>query len=258
MSKPLMQTFVRLTVGLVVIFGIVPLRSDQLHVPSRMPGIPRLVLWAWEEPEDLRFINVDDVGVAFLAKTIRLNGHSFFVRPRLQPLLVPNNSKLVAVARIETAANAALDSAQREASVKEIVAISSLPRVVAVQIDFDATKSQQEFYRDLLVHLRTVLPPEMPISITALASWCIGDDWISGLPVNEAVPMLFRLGAGTNEIVTWLQLGHDFRDPLCRDSMGISTDERWGNLPDGRRLYVFHRRPWTKRAQSALFLELHR
>ena len=258
MSQPLIQTLARLTVGIVVIFGLVPLRSDQLHVLSRMRGIPRLMLWAWEEPEDLRFINADDVGVAFLAKTIRLNGHNVFMRPRLQPLLVPDNAKLVAVARIEAEPDAALDSAQREASVKEIVAVSSAPRVVAVQVDFDATKSQQGFYRDLLVRLRSVLPPRMPISITALASWCIGDDWISGLPVDEAVPMLFRLGTGTNEVATLLQSAHDFRDPLCRDSLGISTDERWRKLPSGRRLYVFRPRPWTEQAQSALFWELHR
>ena len=258
MSRPLIQPLARLTVSVVVIFGLVPLRSDQLRVLNRMRGIPSLMLWAWEEPEDLRFINAENVGVAFLAKTIRLNGHSVFTRPRLQPLLVPDNAKLVAVTRIEAEPDAALDSAQRDASIKEIVAVSSSPRVVAVQVDFDATKSQQGFYRDLLVHLRSVLPPEMPISITALASWCIGDDWISVLPVDEAVPMLFRLGTGTNEVVTWLQSGRDFRVPLCRDSLGISTDERWRKLPSGRRLYVFRPRPWTEQAQSALFRELHR
>jgi len=242
----------------VVIFGLVPLRSDQLRVLNRMRGFPSLMLWAWEEPEDLRFINAENVGVAFLAKTIRLNGHSVFTRPRLQPLLVPDNAKLVAVTRIEAEPDAALDSAQRDASIKEIVAVSSSPRVVAVQVDFDATKSQQGFYRDLLVHLRSVLPPEMPISITALASWCIGDDWISGLPVDEAVPMLFRLGTGTNEVATLLQSAHDFRDPLCRDSLGISTDERWRKFSSGRRLYVFRPRPWTKQARAALFWELHR
>jgi len=98
----------------------------------------------------------------------------------------------------------------------------------------------------------------MPISISVLASWCIGDDWISVLPVDEAVPMLFRLGTGTNEVVTWLQSGRDFRVPLCRDSLGISTDERWRKLLSGRRLYVFRPRPWTEQAQSALFWELHR
>jgi hypothetical protein len=33
-----------------------------------------------------------------------------------------------------------------------------------------------------------------PCLFTALASWCEADGWISGLPVAEAVPMLFRMG----------------------------------------------------------------
>ena len=36
----------------------------------------------------------------------------------------------------------------------------------------------------------------MPLTITALASWCDGDDWIDGLPVADASPMLFRMGRG--------------------------------------------------------------
>ena len=31
-----------------------------------------VILWAWERPEDLSFINPEKVGVAFLAKTIYL------------------------------------------------------------------------------------------------------------------------------------------------------------------------------------------
>jgi hypothetical protein len=41
--------------------------------PARTAGhtLPRLVLWAWERPEDLRALD-PDTGVAFLAQTITL------------------------------------------------------------------------------------------------------------------------------------------------------------------------------------------
>ena len=152
----------------------------------------------------------------------------------------------------------ALSPIQRAKVVSVIEQLTHIPGIAAIQVDFDARASERAFYRDLLSDLRRQLPSTIGLSITALASWCIGDDWISGLPVDEAVPMLFRLGTGTNEVATLLQSAHDFHDPLCRDSLGISTDERWRKFSSGRRLYVFRPRPWTKQARTALFWELHR
>ena len=48
----------------------------------------------------------------------------------------------------------------------------------------------------LLAEVRRRVPVSMPLSITALTSWCESDGWIAGLPVVEAVPMLFRMGPG--------------------------------------------------------------
>ena len=75
-----------------------------------------------------------------------------------------------------------------------IVRTITLPRVRGVQIDFDATLSERDAYRALIHDVRKRLGPATPLSITALASWCIGDDWLNGLPVDEAIPMLFRMG----------------------------------------------------------------
>ncbi len=61
------------------------------------------MLWAWERPEDLRFLDCDKAGVAFLAKTIRLGGGGMDVRPRLQPVQVPKGCLTVATVRIEAA-----------------------------------------------------------------------------------------------------------------------------------------------------------
>jgi len=214
------------------------------------------VLWAWERPEDLRFVNPEETGIAFLAATIRLQEDAAIIRPRFQPLLVPDAAKLVSVVRIEADSGAQLNHAQLERSVATIVETSSWPRVRAVQVDFDATLSQREFYRNLLTELRRRLRPGVPISITALASWCLDDDWISALPIDEAVPMLFRMSAGTDQVVARLAAGKDFRAPLCRDSLGISTDERWSTLPAGRRVYIFHTKPWDQKTELALLREV--
>jgi Protein of unknown function (DUF3142) len=223
---------------------------------SGIRQLPSLVLWAWERPEDLRFVRSNDTAIAFLAESIQLQDGEAHSRPRMQPLRVPGDAKLVAVVRIETN-HADLNRAQALAVAATVAHTASLPRVVAVQVDFDATLSQRAFYRDLLVELRQQVGPEKPISITALASWCMEDDWLADLPIDEAVPMLFRMGAGTNEVTTRLASGRDFREPLCRGSLGISTDERWHSLPSGRRLYVFNPQPWTEHTEQAVLWETH-
>ncbi len=40
--------------------------------PDPLPGFPKLVLWAWERPENLSYINPAFTGVAYLAETITL------------------------------------------------------------------------------------------------------------------------------------------------------------------------------------------
>ena len=138
----------------------------------------------------------------------------------------------------------------------EIARAGRLPGVVALQVDFDATTSERSFYRKLLAQLRQQLPSSMPISITALTSWCIGDQWMSGLPIDEAVPMLFRMGTGQAEVTNWMRSGHDFREATCRTSLGVSLDEPWPELPSGRRTYAFSPSPWTERSLQKLLREM--
>ena len=92
----------------------------------------------------------------------------------------------------------------------------------------------------MLAHLRESLPSGIPLGITALTLWCQGDNWMGGLPVNDAVPMLFRMGPGDEF------RGSGFRGALCQASLGLSTDELPRTVPGGRRLFLFHPRPWTE------------
>jgi hypothetical protein len=211
---------------------------------------PRLILWAWERPTDLRFIDPQRVGVAFLAKSILLRSEDVVVRPRLQSLQVAEGTKIIAVTRIETDRDHKpnLSVNQRDAAARTIAEMGSLPNVSEVQIDFDATKSERSFYRELITDVRHRLPTHTRLSITALASWCMSDDWISDLPIDEAVPMLFRMAGDGKQISTRLDAGDDFNAKPCRQSYGISLDEqRPKNFPS-RKLFVFNPHAWTEKA----------
>ena len=215
---------------------------------ARMAGFPKLFLWAWERPERLDFINPREVGVAFLAKTIYLREDKVIERPRMQPLNVPNGTTLVAVVRIEALHDErpALSGAQRAAVVNALLNAARAPNVSALQIDFDALQSEREFYKSLLQDVRARLPQTMPLSITALASWCVDDNWLEKLPVDEAVPLLFQMGLDDERIKNYLNRGGAFRSPLCRLSKGISTNEPVTNIPQASRTYVFQTQSWTE------------
>ena len=221
---------------------------------TRLDRMPRVILWAWERPTDLRFINPKETGVAFLARTIRLNSGEVEVRPRLQPLDLPEAASVIAVARVETDAvrKPELSAHQREQLAGAIADMSKLPSISHIQIDFDATRSERAFYRDVIFDVRRRLPGEVSLSITALASWCTHDDWLSDLPIDEAVPMLFRMAGDGKQIARRLESGKDFIAQACRHSYGISTDEPRSDLSVARRLYVFNPDSWTKDSVRAI------
>lgn len=224
---------------------------------SKLQSLPPVILWAWERPEDLSFIDTRKTGVAFLAKTIFLRGDKVLSRPRLQPLKLADSAKLIAVTRIESdrTDRPTLAPEQLKQTVFEITALTDLPNISAIQIDFDATVSEREFYRQLLFNLRSELSESVPISITALASWCLGDNWLTGLPIDEAVPMLFRMGVDRNQILAHLSAGEMFASKPCQASIGISTDEPFRHLPVRGRVYVFNPASWSGASVQKLMEE---
>ena len=199
-----------------------------------LPQFPRVMLWAWESPQDLSFLKPRDAGVAFLARTVLLKDGQAQIRPRFQPLHVPPGTMLMAVVRIES--QGALPAV--EPVCRMVSEPAALAGVRALQIDYDAKSSERAFYRDLLQCVRGHV--SLPLVITALASWCQYDDWIRALPVNDAIPMLFRMGPER------YRPGAEFHVALCQSSFGISVDEPIAKLPRGRRLYIFHPGPWTQ------------
>jgi hypothetical protein len=215
-----------------------------------MSQLPAVILWAWERPEKLDFLDSKKIGVAFLARTIYLRSDRVVSRPRFQPLTVPGGSPVIAVARIESdrSNSPKLSQQQIQDTASAIAELGDLPNVVMVQVDFDATTSERAFYRQLLTALRAKLPQSTALSITALASWCKGDNWLDGLPVDEAVPMLFRMGVEREQFRSQLAAGAGFKAKPCQDSAGVSTDEPLAGLPLVQRLYVFNPESWSPAA----------
>ncbi len=253
---------------------------------ARTNSLPEIIFWAWERPEDLGFLNPQHSGVAFLAKTIELPARNanpettparFIVRPRLQTLRIAPGTPLIAVVRIETpSTNRSVSAAPstttetRERIASEIASLQNIPSVRAIQIDFDATTSQRAFYSALLQDVRRKLHTEIPLSITALASWCIGDPWLAQLPsgtIDEAVPMLFRMGPDAANVAAFLRSSEEFRVPACQNSLGVSTDEpisqqlltkQFPGMPASwhkKRIYVFAPTPWTPSAANPILKE---
>ena len=234
----------------VLLLGPAPLAGCRQAATA---GGPTVFIWAWERPEDLTFIDPARVGVAFLASTIRLDPTGAAILPRAQPLQLRLGTSLVAVVRIEGRSAGPTEGSQGwDEAIRCLLDAAALPHVNELQIDFDATTSQRPYYRTLISSLRARLPNPYRLSITALASWCLDDAWISQLPVDEAVPMLFQMGREGQLVRTELAAGRDFAPRVCRLSVGLSTDEPPSALPRGRRRFYFNSVPWTKPAVDRL------
>lgn len=220
------------------------------RISSRMAKLPRVTVWAWERREDLRAVDARTTAVAYLARTVQVDGGGARVVPRRQAMLLPASAGLVriAVVRIEVASGTALteDSARM---VAEAVRDAAADGVGALQVDFDARASQRDWYSSVLRAVRARMPAEMPLSMTALASWCSYDGgWMHGLPVDEAVPMMFRMEPDRRRAggIGWGAGDFSVREPLCMGSVGISTREAWPDHMRGRRVYVFADRGWSR------------
>ena len=233
----------------------VGIRSDtRVRRVSRMDALPRVTLWAWERPEDLRSVDAQRAAIAYLDRTLTI-GLVVTDEPRRDPVIFPARATRIAVVRIETERGAVLNGFNRDAAVAAILRSARAPGIAALQIDFDATRSQRPFYRSLLEELRAKMPPELPLSITALASWCSWDRWLREVPVDEAVPMMFRMEPDHRKAPPDAT---DFaiREPVCEGAYGVSTTEPWPRDLAGKRVYVFSEHGWREDSPARVEEEL--
>jgi hypothetical protein len=246
-----------------LLFALAPTFSSS---PARSHGAgenPQVYLWAWQRAEDLRNLNPSEFGVAYMACRVVLQGDTIVAEWRQQPLKVHPKTRLIPVVRLETSRTIppAYSTAQIEKLANLLLKVGTNPRASELQIDFDALQSERQFYRSLLEVTRARLPRGIPLSITALASWCLFDNWINDLPVDETVPMMFSLGRERAKVLLYFRSSVDFMVQSCCSSLGISLEDSVVNalmIPRVRqrkipvRIYVFTKTPWTEKKVQSL------
>lgn len=219
---------------------------------------PPLVLWAWERPEDLRFLP-DSVGVASLEATVDITPAGPRVATRRQPLLLRATQWRMAVVRVQTRRRGiALSPEVRRAVLDVVLRAAQREGVRGVQIDYDAVASQRAAYRELWGEVRRALGASRWLSMTALASWCVGDRWLddAAMPVDEVVPMVFTMGRGGAPVLDVLRGRREFPSPACRTSVGWAVGEPAVSLRGARRVYMFNARPWQPADAEPLLREV--
>jgi hypothetical protein len=237
-----------LTLGLLTLVAVAAYLRFRPHRQIRTPapqmaGEPNLMLWAWETPEDLRALDVGRGGVAYLERELLL-GKSQEVRLRHRRLLLPANVFLMPVVRVETTPAYRWRDANIPAIAEQITEAAREAKVRALQIDFDAGASERPYYSALLREVRRQLRPGVALSITALASWCGRGSWLHGLPIDEAVPMFFRMGGPAAVRGALPRSLSNIGEPVCPGSVGVATDEQWPRLDARQRVYVFRVGSW--------------
>jgi hypothetical protein len=235
-----------------MIAALVAIAGDGIAVSG-----PRIVLWAWERPEDLRFAG-PGFGIAVLAGSIVLSGETVAVTGRRFPALVLPEQRIVGVVHVEIDRRQRLvwSPLQRAATIARILALADNARFAETQIDFAVRASERPVLLDVLRGVRAGLAPERKLSMTALASWCDTERWLASAPVAEIVPMLFRMGSAGAKLKRQLAAGGDFADQNCRSSIGVAVDEPPSGLPSDRRVYIFSPRPWSRQALDEILRDL--
>jgi hypothetical protein len=155
----------------------------------------------------------------------------------------------VAVVRVEHGEHLSptLDRKQVSEAVEAIVALAPPSIDHRLQIDYDVSVSNRRFFRDLVRGVRAHRPGYDELSVTALGSWCVGDRWLSDLPVDFAVPMFFQMGPTSDEVRDAVA-GRSVPEPLCSGRIGLATDEKWVVPSETAEVWLFHRKSWDRDA----------
>ena len=211
-----------------------------------------LVVWAWERPEDLSFLPAG-VEVAAHMAFVEVVGDQVVPRGRRHSLRVAEGHPSTAVAHVQIDRRRPLAWSDRTTQLvaQAVLASAEAPWVRTLQLDFEVRASEREHLLAVVRAVRLGLRPGVRLSMTALASWCDTEAWLAAAPVDEVVPMLFRMGPGGARIRNKLAAGGDFAAPQCRLALGMATDTPLDGAPAGRRVYLFNPRSWTPAAFEA-------
>lgn len=198
---------------------------------------PAPILWVWGDTPDLRDLD-PGVGVAVWTGTVHVDGRGLWSEPRSGGVRLREDTPYIAVVRVETSRGAPLDPGALADAI-----LTRVPprRIDGVQVDWDARLSERSVYADVLVRLAAHL--DVPLTVTALVSWCGDGSWLDTLPIDGAVPMYFRMGTPAPPELT---------SPTCKGRFGVSTDEPWPAHHAADQLWIFTPGAWTSDAVRSL------
>ncbi|MBK6742596.1 MAG: hypothetical protein IPG66_06285 [Hydrogenophilales bacterium] len=214
----------------------------------------RLVLWAWERHEDLSFLGRGEAAIAPVVVTVTLAGTTATTTWRRERMQFASGAEILPVIHVEAfdrLRSPVLNTEQKIVLTDTIIEVASRYPARVVQLDFEARPSQRAFYKAVLNDVRQ-RDTHIRLSLTALASWCVGDRWLQDLTVEEIVPMLFRMGRDGTRIRDGYQRTGSLPAKECNDSVGLATDEWMPTSVSARRIYLFSPRPWTRESFDAI------
>jgi hypothetical protein len=89
--------------------------------------------------------------------------------------------------------------------------------------------------------------PNLKVSITALASWCVDDGWIETLDIEYAVPMLYRMGDDAHKIM------HSFSSTLawpvkkCQNNVAFEVQGTFIKPTRNAKVFLFNNKAWSEK-----------
>lgn len=235
-------------INILIIFLVVSAACFALIVSKKIS--PKIIIWAWEQPQDLRFIKDNNIGIACYAGMITLQDGNIVFAPRHQPLIFNQETSITPVIRIESKGTNSTIYDDKISEISELIVKQCLSgKASGCQIDYDAKISEIPFYRKLISETKKALPKSIPLSITALVSWCDQDSWLENADIDEAIPMFFSMGPDSHDILNGF-VGKSFlQEKKCQTSIGISADEPLppARYMTGKKVYIFHSASWNQK-----------
>ncbi|MGN6671433.1 MAG: hypothetical protein ACTHJ4_07860 [Candidatus Nucleicultricaceae bacterium] len=205
-----------------------------------------MTLWSWDRLDDFHFIDNKNVRIASLIATFKADKKGFIkLELRHQGFRRPKDVSWIAVFRIELRPEQTVQDRDIENMIALMTHLSK--GAVEIQVDFDATKSQRPFYKKLMQKLHQSI--SIPLSMTALASWCTFDPWLDEMPVSYAVPMLYSLGSEKEILYQHLRAHGRFQVKKCRGYLGLNLSDlallNNENIKEAHHFYFFNNEAWN-------------
>lgn len=217
---------------------------------SALGAEPRIYLWAWDRPEDLRFLE-PQIGVAYFAGEIDLAEKKPAFRPRTKALLLPKTQPSLPVLHVRAKRSGRYGDAEQKVILEAIRRLVADSRTEVIQLDFEVYNSQRDFYKDLIRSIKEE-NPNLKLSVTALASWCARDAWLKDISVTEIVPMLFDPSHKNGDARHALPQASN-----CKTAVGIATYETYRSFPRAKTYYIFSNRAWRREDVIRMLALIH-